>query len=207
MSEKEPLPTNRDAELSQEMTDILYRDKTIFRFQGARFVITLTSEAKAAGLSSGTQEAELVSLEELLSRSDIVSLHARATPANRHLFSAELFGRMQPGAFFINTARESLVDEAALLAALERGHLGGAALDVMEAPPAGQRHPLLSQLSVFVTPHIGGATAETLSRGARLAAAGVADLLAGRVPANLVNPQVLQAQAQPAALRAGRGRS
>jgi len=154
-----------------------------------------------------TQEAELVSLEELLSRSDIVSLHARATPANRHLFSAELFGRMQPGAFFINTARESLVDEAALLAALERGHLGGAALDVMEAPPAGQRHPLLSQLSVFVTPHIGGATAETLSRGARLAAAGVADLLAGRVPANLVNPQVLQAQAQPAALRAGRGRS
>ena len=63
MSEKEPLPTNRDAELSQVMTDILYRDKTIFRFQGARFVITLTSEAKAAGLSSGTQEAELVEAE------------------------------------------------------------------------------------------------------------------------------------------------
>ena len=63
MSEKEPLPTNRDAELSQEMTDILYRDKTIFRFQGARFVIALTSEARAAGLSSGSQEAELVEAE------------------------------------------------------------------------------------------------------------------------------------------------
>ena len=114
---------------------------------------------------------------------------------------------MRPGALFINTARESLVDEQALQAALERGQLGGAALDVMEAPPAGQRHPLLSQSNVFVTPHIGGATAETLRRGAELAAAGVADLLAGRVPANLVNPQVLRAQAPPQVLPAGRGSS
>jgi D-3-phosphoglycerate dehydrogenase len=152
-------------------------------------------------------DAELVSLEELLSRSDIVSVHARATEANRHMFSAQLFSAMRPGALFINTARESLVDEQALQAALERGQLGGAALDVMEAPPAGHRHPLLSLSNVFVTPHIGGATAETLRRGAELAAAGVADLLAGRVPANLVNPQVLRAQAPSQVLPAGRGSS
>ncbi|HEU5419278.1 MAG TPA: NAD(P)-dependent oxidoreductase [Streptosporangiaceae bacterium] len=157
--------------------------------------------------AGGTGGVELVSLPDLLSRSDIVSLHARATPANRHMFSAQLFAQMRPGAFFINTARESLVDEAALGAALERGQLGGAALDVMEAPPAGHRHPLLSQPNVFVTPHIGGATAETLRRGAELAAAGIADLLAGRVPANLVNPQVLGAQVAPPALPTGRGSS
>jgi len=136
---------------------------------------------------------DLVSLDTLLSRSDIVSLHARATAENRHMFSADLFARMRPGAYFINTARESLVDELALREALERGALRGAALDVLERPPAGHRHPLLSTPNVFVTPHIGGATAETLGRGAQRAAAAVADLLAGRVPANLVNPGALQA--------------
>jgi D-3-phosphoglycerate dehydrogenase len=135
----------------------------------------------------------LVSLEALLERSDIVSLHARATPDNRHMFSYAQFARMRPGAYFINTARESLVDEAALLAALEQGTLGGAALDVLERPPDGSRHPLLAAPNIFATPHIGGATSETLARGARRAVAAVASLLAGRVPDNVVNPQVLHA--------------
>jgi D-3-phosphoglycerate dehydrogenase len=134
--------------------------------------------------------AELVSLDELLTRSDIVSVHARLTPENGRMFARDLFGRMRPGAYFINTAREGLVDETALRQALERGQLGGAALDVLERT-AG-RHPLLGLPNVFVTPHIGGATAETLARGARRAVAAVTDLLAGRVPANVVNPQVLQ---------------
>ena len=136
---------------------------------------------------------ELVSLDALLARSDIVSLHARATSENRHMFSGDLFARMRPGASFINTARESLVDEAALSAALEAGTLSGAALDVLERPARGERHPLLDTPGVFVTPHIGGATEETLARGARRAVAAVASLLAGRVPADVLNPQVLQA--------------
>jgi D-3-phosphoglycerate dehydrogenase len=133
---------------------------------------------------------ELVELGALLSRSDIISVHARLTAANGRMFSRDLFARMRPGAYFINTAREGLVDEAALREALERGQLGGAALDVLERAPG--RHPLLGRPDVFVTPHIGGATAETLARGAERAVAAVADLLAGRVPANVVNPQVLQ---------------
>jgi D-3-phosphoglycerate dehydrogenase / 2-oxoglutarate reductase len=133
---------------------------------------------------------ELAELEKVLSRSDIISVHARLTAANGRMFSRDLFARMRPGAYFINTAREGLVDEAALQQALERGHLGGAALDVLERTPG--RHPLLGRPDVFVTPHIGGATAETLARGAERAVAAVADLLAGRVPANVVNPQVLQ---------------
>jgi D-3-phosphoglycerate dehydrogenase / 2-oxoglutarate reductase len=135
---------------------------------------------------------DLVSLDTLLDRSDVVSLHARLTPQNRHMFSWDTFTQMRPGSYFINTAREALVDEAALGRALEAGILAGAALDVLERPLAGDRHRLLDQPNVFITPHIGGATAETLARGARRAVAAVADLLAGRVPSDVVNPQVLR---------------
>jgi D-3-phosphoglycerate dehydrogenase / 2-oxoglutarate reductase len=139
--------------------------------------------------------ADLMSMDALLARSDVVSLHARLTPQNRHMFSWDTFTRMRAGSYFINTARESLVDEAALGRALEEGLLAGAALDVLERTPPGDRHRLLSMPNVFVTPHIGGATAETLARGARRAVAAVADLLAGRVPSDVVNPQVLRARA------------
>jgi D-3-phosphoglycerate dehydrogenase len=133
----------------------------------------------------------LVGFEELLAESDVVSVHARATAANRHLFGAKSFALMKPGADFINTARESLVDEAELADALRRGQLAGAALDVVEPPPAGARHPLLGLPQVFITPHLGGATGETLARGARQAAAAVAAFMAGQRPAAVVNPEVL----------------
>jgi D-3-phosphoglycerate dehydrogenase / 2-oxoglutarate reductase len=136
---------------------------------------------------------EMVNLDDLLVRSDIVSVHARATSENRHMFSHEQFARMRPGTQLINTARESLVDERALRDALEQGIVGGAALDVVEHPPAGSPHPLLSAPNVLITPHIGGATAETLSRGAQRAVAAIADLLAARTPSPLVNPEVLGA--------------
>src|SRR6202020_3348680 len=99
----------------------------------------------------------VVPLDTLLARSGIVSLHARATPENRHMFSQSQFAQMRPGGYFINTARESLVDEDALATALEKGTLSGAALDVLERPAAGTRHPLLDAPNVLVTPHIGGA--------------------------------------------------
>src|SRR3984885_11649935 len=107
---------------------------------------------------------ELVSLDALLDRSDVVSLHARLTPQNRHMFGWDTFTRMRPGACFINTARESLVDEAALARALETGLLGGAALDVLERTPDG-RNPLLDLPNVFVTPHIGGGPAPAAAPG------------------------------------------
>ena len=133
----------------------------------------------------------MVPLDGLLSRSDIVSVHARATGDNRHLFGSGEFARMRPGSFFINTARESLVDEDALQAALASGAIAGAALDVAERPAAGGRHPLLDLPNVIITPHIGGATSETLRRGAEMTAAAVATLAAGRSPDHLVNPEIL----------------
>ena len=132
----------------------------------------------------------LVSLDRLLTDADIVSVHARATLANRHMFSAPAFAQMKPGAVFINTARESLVDEDALADAVRSGALAGAALDVVERPAVGARHPLLDLPQVFITPHIGGATQETLDRGARQATAAVAAILTGQRPDAVVNPEV-----------------
>jgi phosphoglycerate dehydrogenase-like enzyme len=131
----------------------------------------------------------MIGFEELPGRSDIVSVHARATPGNRHLFGAAEFARMRPGSFFINTARESLVDEDVLQQALVSGALAGAALDVAERRPAGDRHPLLALPNVVITPHI-GATGETLRRGAEIAAGEVARLVAGQFPDHLLNPEI-----------------
>jgi len=136
-------------------------------------------------------DVTMVALDDLLSRSDLVSVHARATAGNRHMFGAAAFGRMPRGSFFINTARESLVDEDALAGALASGTLAGAALDVAEPRPAGDRHPLLDLPNVIITPHIGGATRETLRRGAEMAAAAVASVVSGGVPDHLLNPEVL----------------
>src|SRR5205814_286240 len=98
---------------------------------------------------------------------------------------------MRPGAFLINTAREQLVDEAALWAALRGGRLAGAALDVLEHTPGGS--PLLDLPQVIATPHIGGATYETLRRGAEMAALSIGALIDGVEPPFVVNTDVLKA--------------
>jgi D-3-phosphoglycerate dehydrogenase len=126
-------------------------------------------------------------LDELLGRADFVSLHARATRENADLFDAARFARMRPGACFVNTARESLVDEAALDAALASGQLAGAALDVVHTSTATGRHPLLRHPNVVMTPHIGGATRETLAEGARIVAGEIARFAAGEPLVNVVN--------------------
>jgi D-3-phosphoglycerate dehydrogenase len=108
-------------------------------------------------------------LGELLARADIVSLHTRATPETENLVDADFLAAMRPDAYLLNTARESLVDEAALDAALASGRLAGAALDVVRED-AGAPHPLLRHDNVVITPHIGGATYETLLRGATMIA-------------------------------------
>ncbi len=134
---------------------------------------------------------ELAGLDEVLERGDIVSLHARATPQTRHMIGEPQFAAMRDGAFLINTAREQLVDERALLAALRGGRLAGAALDVLEHTEEG--NPLLDLPQVIATPHIGGATYETLRRGAEMAALSIGALIDGEEPPFIVNADVLKA--------------
>jgi D-3-phosphoglycerate dehydrogenase / 2-oxoglutarate reductase len=129
-------------------------------------VLAFDPVVPAADHADGVEPA---AFERVLADSDFVSMHARVTPQNESMMAAAQFAAMRAGAFFVNTARETLVDEAALLAALRSGHLGGAALDVVR-PAAGGRNPLLDERSVVITPHVGGATAETIRRGVAMVA-------------------------------------
>ena len=107
---------------------------------------------------------EFVAFEDLLERSDILSLHAPLTEQTRGILSREALGRMKPGAILINTARGELVDQQALAEALAGGRLAGAGLDVFAGEPIGQSDPLLSLPNVVLTPHVAWLTPETLGR-------------------------------------------
>src|SRR5229473_889621 len=145
---------------------------------------------QAGDLASTEQVA---TLEELLARSDFVSLHVRATAETENLFGTDQFGAMKLGSYFVNTARESLVDEVALDAALESGHLAGAALDVVRPRAVAGPHPLLRHGNVVITPHIGGATHETLLRGVTMVAEEVGRFAAGEPLRAVVNRAVVKA--------------
>ena len=114
--------------------------------------------------TTATKRDGAVPLDELLARSDVVSLHCPATPETIGMISREAIARMKPGAVLVNTARGELVDETALYDALHTGHLRAAGLDVFQREPAPQDNPLFTLPNVVVTPHVGWLTPETLSR-------------------------------------------
>lgn len=137
--------------------------------------------------AQASEYEQVETLTELLERADFVSLHARATTNNENMFDATAFSRMKHGAFFVNTARETLVDEDALDLALADGKLAGAALDVVRPVDGGGRHRLLRHENVVMTPHLGGATHETLLQGAEMIAGEIVRFAAGEPLLNLVN--------------------
>ena len=114
---------------------------------------------------------ESVTLDELLARADIVTLHVPLTDATRHLLDARRFAQMKRGSILINTARGALVDEAALLAALDSGRLAAAGLDVFGEEPVPHSNALLHRDDVVVTPHVAWLTRETLLRSLEVAVA------------------------------------
>lgn len=131
------------------------------------------------------------SLDDLLAEADVVSMHAAVTPESHHLIGAEQLARMRDGAIYVNSARAGLHDTDALTAALQSGKLAGAGLDHFDGEHLPIDHPLCAMHNVVLTPHIGGATYDTEANHSKLIADGLATLLTGGRPDNLVNPEVL----------------
>lgn len=142
------------------------------RALGAEIVYTArTAKTDAA--------ARFVPLDELLARSDIISLHVPSTPQTRGLIGESAIARMKKGAILINTARGDLVDEASLMNALKSGHLAAAGLDVFAREPAAQDNPLFQLSNVVLAPHIAWLTPETLKRSVVIAMENCRRVMAG----------------------------
>ena len=134
--------------------------------------------------------ARYCDLDTLLQESDFVCLILPLTDETYHLFGAEQFGKMKSSAIFINAGRGPVVDENALIAALQKGEIHAAGLDVFEQEPLSVDSPLLSMANVVAVPHIGSATHETRYGMAACAVDNLIDALQGKVEKNCVNPHV-----------------
>jgi D-3-phosphoglycerate dehydrogenase len=130
---------------------------------------------------------ELVRLDELLERSDVVSLHARLTDENHHLIGEEQLRRMKPTAVLVNTARSGLVDEVALVEALKKKRIMGAALDVFDTEPLAADHPLVKLDRVTLVPHLAGSTIDAFRNSPRMMAEHLTRLFQGSKDLPIVN--------------------
>lgn len=155
---------------------------------------TMVPKAKAFGLKVITYDpyvapehlkalgVESVSFDELLARSDFISVHAPLLPETRGLLNAEAFAKAKKGVMIVNTARGPLIDQQALAAALDSGQVGGAALDVLEVEPPPADLPLAGRDNVILTPHTGFYSVDALEELQTKAASDVARVLAGEAP-------------------------
>ncbi|HKE06712.1 MAG TPA: D-glycerate dehydrogenase [Candidatus Acidoferrum sp.] len=160
------------------------------RALGFQMKVIYTDAVKAQPEVTESLKAEYREMNALLAESDFISLHVPLIPETRGLFDAPKFYRMKPTAFLINTARGPVVDEAALVAALEAKKIAGAALDVFENEPF--IHPGLKRPNVVLAPHLASASIETRTKMAVMAASNVTALFQGQMPANMLNPAVLK---------------
>jgi D-3-phosphoglycerate dehydrogenase len=138
--------------------------------------------------STSGDGVEAVSFAELLQRSDVLALCAPLTDQTRGMIDAAAMARMKPGSLLINVARGPLVVEKALIDALSRGHLAGAALDVFDRQPLPTDHPFFSLPNVILTPHMAGITEESMLRMGQGVVTEARRVLEGKLPENLVNP-------------------
>ncbi len=147
---------------------------------GCRLLFADVVERSFAGV-------ERLPLEDVLHLADIVCIHVPLSQETHHLIDAAALGRMRRGAYLVNASRGPVVDEKALIAALDSGHLGGAGLDVLEQEPTAVDNPLRRMENVFLSPHVGGATAEAEARVLEVVRDNLTRVLDGDEPSNVVN--------------------
>lgn len=147
---------------------------------------------------------QCTSLEELLEHSDVLSLHCPLTEQTRQIVNANAIARMPEGSYVINTARGGLIDEAALLSAVQSEHLAGAGLDTFAVEPPQENHPFFAEPRIVLTPHIGGVTREANARVGVEAVRGIFEILEGRqVASERIANRTLLAEAAAVYARAG----
>jgi glyoxylate reductase len=160
------------------------------RASGFEMKVIYTDAVRASQEVERKLRAEFREMNALLAESDFISVHVPLLPETNRLFDAAKLDRMKRTAFLINTSRGPVVDEAALVSALEKGIIAGAALDVFENEP--RIHPGLKRANVVLAPHLASASLETRTKMACMAAENVVALFQGRRPANALNPEVLK---------------
>jgi D-3-phosphoglycerate dehydrogenase len=136
---------------------------------------------------------EIVDLDELMNRSDFVTIHARFTEQTKGLVDAGCIARMKPTAYLVNTSRSAIVDEHALYEALRDKRIAGAALDVFDREPPGADYPLVQLESVTITPHMAGGSNDAFTNSPKRLAAEMVKLWSGEPSRFVVNPDVLPA--------------
>lgn len=141
-------------------------------------------------LTEAPEGTALVDLPTLLTRSDVITVHAPLTEGTRGLLGAEQFAAMKPGAYVVNVSRGGIIDENALAESLSSGHLGGAGLDTFEREPIGDS-PLRGLPTVILSPHIAGLSHRSIAAMTEAATQAVLDVVQGRAPAHPINPEVL----------------
>lgn len=165
-----------------------------FNMRVIAFDLFPTNQAKALGV-------EFKPLDDVLSQSDFLSLHAAVTDQSRGMIGADQLRQMKPSAFLINTARGALVDENALANALNNGVIAGAALDAYCVEPLPKESPLRSARNILMTPHLASLTTDNGRRISAAAAQAVMDLANGTAPTHLINPAVLKSPKLRAIIR------
>jgi len=161
------------------------------RASGFQMKVIYTDALRPAEEVEKELKVEFREMNALLAESDFISVHVPLLPETRGLFDLPKFYRMKPTTFLINTSRGPVVDEAALVAALENRKIAGAGLDVYENEPF--IHPGLKRANVVLAPHIASASLETRTKMACIAAENVVALFMGQRPPNVLNPEVLKA--------------
>ena len=157
-----------------------------YRAQGLKLNVIafdpVLTQDKASSLG-----VELVSIDELITRSDFITIHAPLTPQTKNLFNKDAFAKMKKGVMIVNAARGGIVHEGDLEVAIKEGKVAGAALDVFEKEPCDPEHPLLKLDNVIATPHLGASTAEAQDRVALEIAEQVAEFCTTGAIRNAVN--------------------
>jgi len=162
------------------------------RCRGAYDMRIIYHNRKPNAKASEDLDAEWVDFKDLLSRSDVISVHCSLSAETRGLFNKEAFAQMKPTSIFINTSRGGVHNETDLIDALNAGTIWGAGLDVTNPEPMHRDNPLLEMTNVAILPHIGSATVEARNEMARLAALNIIEFYNhGTVP-NIVNPEALK---------------